>query len=151
MGFFRRDSEIKKLVKGRVFELVQRHLQGEVVVPEIISLLEGKVVGGVIPRLTSLLEDKNLLRANAALALGQIATKDPKAVRGAIPGLIGLLQDKEGYNRGNAAWTLGSIGVEEALEKLRGLLSDSAKASIGSEETTVGELAREAIERIEKK
>ncbi len=137
MGFFSKDSRIKKLVKGgRLDELVKRHLEGEVVVPEIISLLE---------------DEEGPVRVGAAIALGSIAKKDPEAVKGAIPRLISLLEDKEWPVRVNAALALGRMGTEEALEKLRGLLSDAAKVSIVGEETTVGEIAREAIERIEKR
>ena len=137
MGFFSRGSKVKKLVEKREYdELVERHLAGEVVVPEIISLLEDKA--------------KNV-REDAAFALGSIGGKDPQAVSGAIPRLTSLLEDEVESVRGSAAQALGMIEVVEALEKLRGLLSDSGKVCVYGKWITVGEVAQEAIERIEKR
>lgn len=136
MGFFSRDSKVKKLVKaGKSGELVEQHLQGEVVVPEIISLLEDKHEG---------------VRSIAASAIGDIGLVDPEAVRAAIPRLISLLEDKDKHVRDNAALALGKIGAVEALEPLGKLLSDGPEVYIGEGKTTVGEVAREAIERIGK-
>ena len=70
MGFFSRDSKVKKLVKaGKSGELVEQHLQGEVVVPEIISLLEDK--------------DKHV-RDNAEVYIGEGKTTVGEVAREAI-------------------------------------------------------------------
>lgn len=55
---------------------------------------------------------RGLLR-NAAVALGN--TKDPKAV----PALIEALEDEEPLVRGHAAWALGRIGGDRAVEALK--------------------------------
>ena len=115
-------------------------------------------VGETIDELISSLEDEDEdVCRDAALALARIAQKDPEAVRKAIPKLIGLLEDENAHVRGSAAQALGTIRAEEALGPLRKLLSDDAGSGIGVasgfriRELTVGEVAREAIERIEKR
>ena len=147
------DSEIKKLVKEHAYDkLVKRHLKGEVVVFEIISLLEGEnrfmrwdaalalseiggkdpeAIKGATPKLISLLDDKDdYIRWNAATALGKISEKDPEAVRGAIPRLISLLDDKDDHIRQEAISALGMIGkkdaeaIKAATPKLIRLLED---------------------------
>jgi len=174
MGVISRDSEVRKLVKRSDYhELVNRHLEGEAIVPEIMSLLEDgdadvresaamalawmgernrRVAVRAIPGLISVLKDKDgNVRGSAAMALGRIGEKNPEAVRQAIPRLIGSLKDRSKVVRGSAAQALGMIEVAEALEKLRGLLSDSGKLCVYGKWMTVGEVAREAIERIEKR
>ena len=139
MGFFRKVSRAKNLVKcGELDDVVKRHFEGEAVVPEVMSLLEHR---------------EWHVRRNAAKALARIGSQDPEAVREAIPKLISLLEDREDHVRGDAAWALGKLRAAEALEKLRGLLSDSAGIDdiYRKGKVTVGEVAREAIERIEER
>jgi len=78
-------------------------------------------------------------------------SSDPAVVKETIPRVVELLEDKDAEIRGNAALALGRVGAEEALANLRELLIDDAVVSIDGEETTVGEVARKAIERIEEK
>ena len=117
-----------------------------------------EAVGETIAELIGSLEDEDEdVRRNAALALARIAHRDPEAVREAIPNLIGLLEDENAHVRGSIAQALGTVRAEDALEPLRKLLSDDAGSGIGVasgfrvRELTVGEMAQEAIERIEKK
>jgi len=118
-----------------------------------------EAVRSAVAELIGSLEDEDEdVRRNAASALARIARKDPEAVREAIPKLISLLEDEDRYTRGFAALALGTVEAEEALEPLRELLGDDEGSGImklagilqGGGEMTVGEVAQEAIERIEK-
>jgi hypothetical protein len=127
--------------------------------PRTAGVNHTEAVRGAIAELIGSLEDEDEdVRRNAAAALARIARKDPESVMEAVPKLISLLEDEDGHTRGFAAQALGTVGAEEALEPLRELLGDDEGSGIvkvagilqGGGEMTVGEVAQEAIERIEK-
>jgi len=115
----------------------------------------------VISELISWLNDQDGdVRKAAALSLAKIAQKDPDVVKGAIPKLISLLEDENVHIRGYAARTLGLVKAEDAIAPLKKLLNDlhaesdiivTPKFGYSVRTLTVQEIAREAIERIEKK
>jgi epoxyqueuosine reductase len=69
---------------------------------------------------------RGLLR-NVCVALGNIG--DPQAV----PALIGALHDHETLVRGHAAWALGRIGSEEAMNALRRALQTEEDGEVRKE------------------
>ena len=107
-----------------------------------------------IPRLMSLLESEDRqIRLSAADVIGIISRTKPEMVEEAAPQLISLLREKI---RGDIIYTLGRIGAVEALEILKKLvnekeLCDGCDSEGNLRTTTIGELAREAVERINKK
>ena len=110
-----------------------------------------------IAKLIGSLEDEGEgVRRNAAVSLARIAQQDPVAVREAIPKLIRLLEDENSHIRGFAVRALGAAGAGDALGPLNGLLDDDAGSglsvggSFNARELTVGEIAQDAIERIER-
>ncbi|MEM3567864.1 MAG: HEAT repeat domain-containing protein, partial [Thermoplasmata archaeon] len=127
------------------------------------------VEAGALKLLINALPDTEAnVREMAAWALGAIAVGgEAKAVveAGALKLLINALSDTEANVRRMAAWALGRIGAagygEEianagGLEKLRRLVSDNAECHVWNlttnayEKCTVGKVAREALEAIEK-
>jgi HEAT repeat protein len=113
-----------------------------------------EVVKPVLPELIKLMENPEAwVRGNAARTLGRIGRKEPETVKAAIPRLIALLEDSYDYVRVCAVEALGWIGDAAALEPLRLLAQDSARARVSRGgkwiETTLGEIAREAIQSIE--
>ncbi|WP_022662551.1 DVU0298 family protein [Paucidesulfovibrio longus] len=92
------------------------------------------------------------LRRGVFWGLGRLASARPELVRKAERFLVAALNETDGPNRGLAAWTLGLLGADSAREGLLALESDPAEVRLfreGTLETTnVGQLAREALERI---
>ncbi len=94
-------------------------------------------------------------RPGALWALGRIGEKNPELLRRErILALIRLLEDKDPTTRGLCAWVMGRARIIEGEKSLEKLLDDQNKINIylpekrRLQETTVGELAREALELI---
>jgi epoxyqueuosine reductase len=64
---------------------------------------------------------------NVAVALGNSKSAE------ALPALIDALTDEEALIRGHAAWALGQIGFQSALEALQGRLQIEGDAEVRSE------------------
>jgi hypothetical protein len=94
------------------------------------------------------------LRGEIAWAIGKIATVAPHLARQAFRGLTTFLENPDPILRGYAAWTLGNIGFNDVIGRLKTLESDENKIMIWRDgdlqEMTVGHLAREAIQKISK-
>ncbi|MEW6448725.1 MAG: DVU0298 family protein [Bacillota bacterium] len=92
------------------------------------------------------------LQAGAAWALGRIGSAWPDMVRPAAARVLPLLRSEDPAVRGNAAWALGQMLAEEALEELEALAGDTATFGMYSggslHEMRVGELATAACEKI---
>jgi len=101
----------------------------------------------------SFLIDKNYWK-EATWAIGRIAAVEPKLVKYAFKALRSFLDEQEPALRGYAAWALGNLGYDEVIEELKKLLTDDEKLLIFRDaelkETTVAQLAREAIENLSK-
>jgi HEAT repeat protein len=120
-----------------VLSLVKLGSTTPLVISALLSLLKNRVPSGhsffpsfrelrntsaapaVVSESLSLLDDKDSkMRANAALALGELGNATPAVVSG----LLSLLDDKDSNMRGNAALALGELGnVTPAV--VNGLLS----------------------------
>ncbi|MEW6573812.1 MAG: DVU0298 family protein [Bacillota bacterium] len=92
------------------------------------------------------------LQAGAAWALGRIGSAWPELVRPAAPRVLPLLRSQDPAVRGNAAWALGEMQAEEAIEELEALAGDDATFYIYSDgllrERKVNELAIAACKKI---
>jgi HEAT-like repeat protein len=103
--------------------------------------------------LLAFLHQKNVLK-EVTWAIGRIAAVDPKLVKYAFKTLRSFLNEQDASLRGYAAWALGNLGYDDIIEKLRNLTSNDEKLLIFRnsqlEAITVGELSREAIEKLAK-
>jgi len=109
--------------------------------------------------LSYLREDGNFLeydplRRGAVWGVGRLARGHPDLARDAEAPLTTLLESSDPHLRGLAAWALGHVGAEGAAKgRLRTLCSDRRSVAIFEDgvlsERTVGDLARQALERVE--
>lgn len=106
---------------------------------------------GYIPQLYNYLSD-GTLRAQVVEVIGRIARSRPDLFRKSTFHFIPFLSDPDPLVRGYTAWVLGNIGAYEWKEDLERLVEDSHEMNIYEngmlEEKTVGQLASEAIEKI---
>jgi len=97
------------------------------------------------------LQCKNLWK-EVTWAIGRIATRDPALVRRAYPALCSFLGESDPVLRGHAAWALGELKIPDAKKELEKLGTDDHLLSIykdgALQETSVSELAKEAIEKL---
>ena len=107
--------------------------------------------GEFSPVLLAFLQQKTSLK-EVTWAIGRISGVEPGLVKHAFKTLRSFIREQEPSLRGYAAWALGNLGYAEVTEELKTLLSDSEKIFIFRnaelEETTVAELAKEAIEKL---
>ncbi|PXF59674.1 MAG: PBS lyase [Deltaproteobacteria bacterium] len=87
-------------------------------------------------------------------AIGRIGELHPQVVRSSsFFALFGLLNNSEPKIRGLAVWAFGRMKAQEPLKAIQGMTDDTGKLSLFDGQTiiykTVGELASEAVERIE--
>jgi hypothetical protein len=119
---------------------------------EIISSSPDLLIG-YLPALFPLLED-NDFRNGALRAIGLTATVRPDLVRKTIFRLLPFLNHSDPETRGYSAWIFGSLGVPEAKAHLERLLGDNHQLQMYRdgrlENKTVGQIAAEALEKIEK-
>jgi hypothetical protein len=103
--------------------------------------------------LLAFLHQKNVLK-EVTWAIGRIAAVDEKLVRYAFKTLRSFLSEQDASLRGYAAWALSNLGYDEVIEELKNLISDDEKLLIFRnfelEETTVGELSKEAVKKLGK-
>jgi len=95
------------------------------------------------------------LRRGVYWALGRLAQAHPDLLENEVPTLLAGLQEADGACRGLTAWTLGILGATAAATAapaLAALLADSAGVALyrdgALEQTTVGTLAAEALQRL---
>jgi len=117
----------------------------------VIISTDTDLFGEFSPALLAFLHQKNV-RKEVTWAIGKIAASDPKSVKYAFKTLRSFLREEDPFLRGYAAWALGNLGYDDAIEDLRDLLSDDERVSIFRdselEETTVSHLSEEAIAKL---
>ena len=90
-------------------------------------------------------------RGGVHRAIDRLASVDRKLMADQLPVLLGSLAEGEAALRGYAARALGRLGAPEAVQPLKALARDGApltdydRQSGGLVQTTVGQLAREAL------
>jgi HEAT repeat protein len=86
--------------------------------------------------------------------LGRLGQTHPQVVQQAAPSIQACLTDPNPQVRAYAAWALGIIGAQSAVSDLRRLQNDLEPIKLYDahtlRETTVGRVAREALEHLEK-
>ena len=89
-----------------------------------------------------------------AWATGTIAAVKPALVKRAARSLISFLEHPDPVLRGFAAWALGNLGNNDAVEQLKNLEKDEGRITLFREgelkDVTVSQLAKEAVEKINK-
>jgi tetratricopeptide (TPR) repeat protein len=87
-------------------------------------------------------------------AIGRIGELHPQVVRSSsFFAMFGLLTNSEPKIRGLAVWAFGRMKAQEVLKAIRGMIDDTEKLTLFDGQSiiykTVGELASQAVERIE--
>ncbi|MBW1916535.1 MAG: HEAT repeat domain-containing protein [Deltaproteobacteria bacterium] len=97
--------------------------------------------------------DEEFSRSPMLWGLGRMGQTHPEIVREAIPQIMEFLHDADPQVRGHAAWCLGVNGAGEGVGPLARLASDAEPVKLYENgelrQTTVGEIAREALARLE--
>ncbi|MFZ5632341.1 MAG: DVU0298 family protein [Bacillota bacterium] len=118
----------------------------------------GEIIGnspdlfaGYIPPLYTFLGDPDH-RPQILRAAARVAQTRPDLVRGAAFRLLPFLRDPDPETRGCAALLFGRLGMAEAKKDLAALRDDATETKVykngAVEKTSVGRLAREALERM---
>jgi hypothetical protein len=95
------------------------------------------------PLVGELMTDERMrVRLGISALIETLSKTDPDAVLGAVSGIAALLKNESPTIRGDAAYLLGIIGHPGSVPLLREVLED--------ENSSVREIAKEAIEEIEK-
>lgn len=107
--------------------------------------------GQFTPRVLSFFED-DAHRRGVIWAVGRIGKRNPELIQDVVPKLIAALGDADPEIRGMAAWTLGEIGVQDAVLELSRLREDYNTAVIYEAgklwQRTVGAVAMDAVANI---
>jgi len=104
------------------------------------------------PIVLSFIEDP-VLQRGVLWSARKIAEKRADLIKDSVPRVIGLLSDSDPIIRGHAAWALGAMWAQEAIEELEGLKDDAGPLYIYNAEElqpkTVGELAAESLAELQ--
>lgn len=112
-----------------------------------------KVYGSFARHLISFINDPPSCPA-VLWAIGRIGELHPQVVRSSsFFAMFGLLASSEPKIRGLAAWAFGRMKAQEVRKALLGMIDDNEKLTLFDGQSiiykTVGELASQAVERIE--
>lgn len=109
------------------------------------------IVSDIIEMLIQFLED-DFTREGILWGLGRLGQTQPEVVREAAPRIQACLAEANPQVRAYAAWCLGIIGERAAVSQLSSLTTDTHPVRLyeagQQESTTVGEVARRALERL---
>jgi hypothetical protein len=124
---------------------------GAVETSGVIISTNPDLLGEYSEAILSFLKLQNLWK-DALWAIGRIATINPDLVKYAFKPLCSFLENPEPSLRGHAAWALGELRNNSAKDALQKFVTDDTVLSIYKDgqfkETTVGELAQEAITKL---
>jgi HEAT repeat protein len=94
-----------------------------------------------------------MLTSGVLRAIGRVGPINNETVGYAIPNILPYLKSENSTVRGNAAFALGELGAIGAVVSLKSLLDDKGNVLFYKDrelqETTVGDLARKAVEKLE--
>lgn len=97
--------------------------------------------------------EEDFTREGMLWGLGSLGETHPQVVQEAAPRIRACLADANPQVRTYAAWSLGIIGERAAVPDLRLLQDDHQPVKLYEDsnlrETTVGQVAREALQRLE--
>jgi len=108
-----------------------------------------RIVEDIIPMFCGFLEE-SFSRAPMLWGVGRLAEVHPEALTEVAPFVLPCLEDADPQVRALAAWCAGRLHLTAAREALETLLGDASSFTLydGGQfrQTTVGELAREALQ-----
>lgn len=112
-----------------------------------------KIYGSFVRHLIGFVNDPPSCPA-VLWAIGRIGELHPQVVRSnAFFALFALLSNPEPKVRGHAVWAFGRMKAQEPLKAIQGMMDDTEELTLFDGHSiiykTVGELASEAVERIE--
>jgi hypothetical protein len=112
-----------------------------------------KIYGSFLPHILGFINDPPSCPA-VLWAIGRIGEFHPQVVRSSsFFALFGLLTNPEPKIRGLAVWAFGRMKAQEPLKAIQGMMDDTEELTLFNGNSiiykTVGELASEAVERIE--
>ncbi|MEA3385411.1 MAG: HEAT repeat domain-containing protein [Thermodesulfobacteriota bacterium] len=112
-----------------------------------------KIYGSFLPHILGFINDPPSCPA-VLWAIGRIGELHPRVVRSSeFFALFALLKNPEPKIRGLAVWVFGCMKAKEALKAIQGMMDDTGEFRFFDGQSiiykTVGELASEAVERIE--
>ncbi|MFP3868547.1 MAG: DVU0298 family protein [Desulfobacteraceae bacterium] len=97
--------------------------------------------------------DEEFSRSPMLWGLGRMGQIHPEVIREAIPQIMEFVDDVNPQVRAHAAWCLGVSGALEGVPALSRLTDDSEAVRLYENgelrETTVGEIARQALARLQ--
>ncbi|MDI6852012.1 MAG: HEAT repeat domain-containing protein [Deltaproteobacteria bacterium] len=110
------------------------------------------LVRDVIPMFCGFLRE-DFSREPMLWGIGRLAETHPEVLAEVVPDIMACLTDANPQVKALSAWSLGRIGAREAREELQGLAADNEAVLLYDQgdwrRTTVGELAREALARLD--
>jgi len=111
------------------------------------------IFGSFVRHMLAMLRDPQL-RPAVLWSAGRIGQRHPELIKSsAFFAIFDCLHDKDPKVRGYAVWTLGNLEAKEAQNSINKLTTDTNEITIfdGQKniETTVGNLAKEALKKIE--
>jgi HEAT repeat protein len=130
------------LISQRVIRMLRNDPDGGVRWAAARALGEVQCTDGISALTQALVDVDDLVAKDAAVALGQIRAEE------SVPYLIGALRDTRPDRRGWAAQALGMIGTSSAVHGLLEIIDDDQMVPYFQESRTVGQLAAEALLRI---
>jgi hypothetical protein len=96
--------------------------------------------------------EEDFTREGILWGLGRLGQTQPQVVQEAAPRIQACLDDPNPQVKTYAAWSLGIIGCQAAIPDLQRLAADPALVKLYESdtlrETTVGQIAREALARL---
>jgi len=151
----KKDPDTVRNIVGRLLWMIRDESGGiGWSVPEILGeivLNNPGLCADIAPVIVSFHEEL-MLTSGVMRAIGRIGPINNETVGYAIPNILPYLKSEDSTVRGNAAFALGQLGAIGAIVSLKQLLDDKSKVRFykGRElkETTVGDLAREAVEKL---
>jgi hypothetical protein len=119
----------------------------------VIISTNPELFGEYSEAILSFLKFENLWK-DTLWAIGRIASINSNLVKYAFNPLCSFLENSDPSLRGHAAWALGELGNNSSREALKKLETDDTVLSIYKDgqfkETTVGQLAQEALTKLGK-
>ncbi len=151
------DSEFVRNIVGRLLWMIRDESGGiGWSVPEMLGEIvknNPMLCADIAPVIISFYEEL-MLATGVLWAVGSMGTLDQETTEDSVPLIQQFLNSSEAVQRGYAARALGALGASDAIQDIEGLVSDNTLIPVyhngDIREKTVGDMAAEALTRINK-